>query len=136
MKDYTVVRRVIEKLISDNYTGNLKLIFENTFLEATNVEHITIIDEGDTYVESMELGGNISRNAGMIVLGIFTALGEGTNKARSVANALDIIFDKEVPGISFGEREFRVIGADESSPLYQHSFIVPYQHFYGQEDST
>lgn len=135
MKDYTVVRRVIEKLIADNYTGDLTLVYENTYLEAVDEEHITILDEGDVYVEAMEIGSPISRNKGLIVLGIFTAVGSGTLKARQEAVKLDSIFNTAVEGISFGEREFRVIGSDPEAPLYQHNFIVPYEHFYGQEDS-
>lgn len=135
MKDYTVVRRVIEKLIADNYAGDLTLVYENVFLESVDEEHITIIDEGDVYVDRMEIGSSISRNAGMVVLGIFTARGEGTAKARQEASALDLLFNQEVDGITFGEREFKVIGADEEAPLYQHNLLVPYTHFYGQEDS-
>lgn len=136
MKDYTIVRRVIEKLIADNYAGTLTLVYENTFLEAVNEEHITILDEGDVIVDSMEIGSSISRNQGLVSIGIFTAIGEGTKRARAEATALDAIFDTDVDGVFFGEREFKLIGADESSPLYQHNLLVPYEHFYGQEDST
>jgi len=136
VKDYTIVRRVIEKLISDNYEGDLELVYENVYLESVDVEHITIVDEGDVEVSSMEMGADISQNIGMIVLGIYTAVGEGTQKARLVATELDGIFSTEVDGIYFDEREFRVIGADADSQLYQHNFYVPYRHFYGQEDST
>jgi hypothetical protein len=133
MKDYTVVRRVIEKLIDDYYTGSLTLVFENTFMSATNEEHITIVDEGDVYVEPMEIGGNISRNQGIVTLGIFTEIGQGTEKARQIASDLDVLFETAADDIAFGEREFKAVGMTAGSPFYQHNLLVPYQYFYGQE---
>ena len=53
MKDFTVVRRIVEKLIEDNYTGPLTLVFENTLLSAVDEEHIKIVDEGDILQQSL-----------------------------------------------------------------------------------
>lgn len=136
MKDFTVVRRVVEKLIEDNYIGPLTLVFENTFLSAVDEEHIKIVDEGDIFVEAMEIGGTISNSSAVLILGIFTEVGQGTEPARIVATDLDAIFNIGVEGIAFGEREFRVVGLTESSPLYQHNLLVPYRHFLGQDDSN
>lgn len=134
MKDYTTVRQVVEQTIDEQYSV-LPIVFENVKLGSDNAEHITIVDEGEIVVTQLEMGSDIKKAESELVIGIFTALGTGTEKAKQVARDLDNIFNRDINGIYFKERQLMTVGEREGSPFYQHNLIVPYVHFYGQDDS-
>lgn len=134
MNDYTVVRQVIEGHIAANFT-TLPIVYENVGLTDTTAEHIKIIDEGEIVVTPVAMGSDVKMAESEVVIGIFTALGTGTLKARQIASELDALFNDDIAGISFKERAFKTVGEREDSPFYEHNLIVPYVNFYGQNDS-
>ena len=135
MIDYTHIRREIEVLINNTVT-TVPVVFENTKSAPVNTEHLEVFDD-TSLTTPMDMSGSVSRVHGLITVAIFTKSGIGTERAREIASALDVVFSPNaVVGMEFGTSELYSVGRTEGGYLYQHNLVISYSYFYGQDDSN
>jgi hypothetical protein len=132
MLDYTTVRATVEKYIGDNFT-TVKVLFENTYLESVDEEHIAI-NEDDTESTSLEMNSSVRQVDSSLFIDIYTKRGIGTEKAREIASELVTLLEAMDSGINFREPIFSSDGAVDGAKLYKHVLIYPYTYIYGQAD--
>ncbi len=133
MIDFSAFRSAIETFISQNF-DTVPIVFENTAVETVNTEHIEVYDQ-QTESSLVEMGITDTFVEGILTIRIFTAIGEGTEKAGRIASELVALFNvTTIAGVSFSEPVFKSIGEEKKRPLYQHALLFPYSYVYGQNN--
>ncbi len=133
MIDFSAFRSSIETFISQNF-DTVPVVFENTAVEPVNTEHIEVYDQ-QTESSLVEMGVTDTFIEGVLTIRIFTAIGEGTDKAGTIASELVALFSvTTITGVDFSEPIFKAIGEEKKRPLYQHALLFPYSYVYGQNN--
>jgi hypothetical protein len=132
MIDYTAIREAIETIIGTGFT-TIPVVFENTRKNPLNSPHVAVTID-DTSSDPIEMGTVKSQVTGICTVQIYTALGLGTNLARTYASSITTLLNNSGENIFFGVPELRSVGPVEGLHLYQHNLTVTYSYIYGQND--
>lgn len=132
MIDYTTIREKIETEISDNFTECV-VKYENVELEDSTVKEYISVFERQSFGEAVSMDETDFHYGGIIIINIFTELGSGTARARTIAQSLsDLLSSQDIDGLQTQEPELRPGEPNES--WYQHNLLIPYTTVTGDEN--
>jgi disulfide oxidoreductase YuzD len=111
MKDYTKVREIIEKYITENYSETI-IEYQNVpLINDDPAEYISIYDE---QIE------NDNYYTGLLIIRIYTKIGIGTQRSKEIATALSTLIEKkEIEGIIFEDGCLRNVPETANDNYYQ-----------------
>lgn len=135
MIDYTEVRRNVENALTNqlDVTPAVVIVHENTARDIVGVEHVRLEDDG-IGSENLEMGGSAKLVQGLLHFHIFTKLGIGTERARTIASKIEELLPSVSDGITYTDTTLQSIGEIEELQLYKHLLTASYLYVYGQQE--
>ncbi len=128
--DFTTIRRVAETALSSSYTET-DIKYENVGLELSVNEFVALRDSAQPSA-LLAIGQEETHVGGVLLVDIFTEAGTGTQRARVIANAVDIVLGaQEIGPVSFGASALHTVGETKDAILYHHVLQIPYQYISG-----
>jgi len=134
MIDFTSTRRTIEMYLDSNFT-TVPIVFENVGVPEDADEFIAVRDAA-TDSQQMELGGDVVRKDGVLLIDIYTPLDNGTNRSRVLADELAALIElQQISDVAFRESELHTVGPVGDAEYFHQVLQTPYSVFYGQNEA-
>jgi len=119
--DYVDVRKEIEMYLDTNFTST-PIQFENTIIAASSdsIEEFIALTISDASTETPAMGSTSSMVTGLLTVQVFTKLGTGTQRARTLYDELKtLLLGVTINGLSFKAPIHTSVGQVEESQHYQ-----------------
>ena len=136
MIDFTKPRRALEMYLNTYFT-TVPIQFENVQARGDLTDGFIALTDVGSSNQTMGMGETVSSVRGMIVIQIYTPLGNGTQSSRTIATSLSTLLgSKTLSGLNLEEPTLESIGQVDGADYYQQNLTFPYQFFYGQSDDA
>ena len=133
MIDFVFTRDLIETYLETNF-NTVPIQFENKRIEDA-IEYIAVEDSNND-TESLGSGINAYRIDGFLTIKIYTELGIGTNRSKTIASELvTLLNQKELETFMFQVPILNSFGQVKNADHYQQNLTIPYTYVYGQSEN-
>jgi len=130
MIDFTVIRKVVETVIVNNFT-ECPIKLENSYLATKDIPEWIAVFDKTNYSDTTGMGEETYLLNGIVTVQINTKLNTGTERAKEIAKSLSDLFNsKEIEGIAFHNPE--LYNAPETEHWYRHHLVIRYTTIMGQ----